>query len=655
MSSTTLFPDEAFLIQPARDRLEPTIWVRRLVILPTLAPGVDPIRDISLRPGLNLIRTEDRPEGDTRVIGHSVGKTLFTRLLRYCLGESHFAIEAVRSRILAKRPDAWVLAEVRVECQTWSVARPFQDAAAGDSRATLAEDCMTLANEGKPAPGFAEFMRCADNATTGRVPDIPLPISGRPVRWLDMLGWLARDHECRYRVYNEWREPDAGSGTGKLVRDDASFLLRLVMGLVSAEESPLIAEHRKLLAKLDEIRKQIGQLSQFIDSTFPLLRSRLGLSEDETGDDKKLVGGLFTTKAREVVNAKVQSLRRLSRDVRSSSKVKQLYEGSLSAASALAVLQADLKRTTGLRTQAENQLAQRESSSAAEYYASWHPYRHCPKADCPFKPENRLSDEPDPEREAEIVRLRQDFARYTGDIERLDKEISRLQQACKEAKNGYVQEQKRSNRSVRGISREIGRWNLLSEQADEYESSLRDLARAEKRLVRTERAYQKSLQTLEATRRQQARRRRQASRYFDWTLKHLLGPNAGGAVVIDAKGLHPAPNNSVAANGAALSTLATVLGLDLACMTASVCGLGHHPRLVIHDSPHEAELESVLFARIFHLVGDLEAAFGDGREPSFQYIVTTASQAPTKFAEKPYARLILDARHEDRLLLKMRF
>ena len=166
MSDTPLFPDETLAIQPASNRLEPGIWVRRLVILPTLAPRVHPIQNIPLRLGLNIIRTEDRPPSETRVIGHSVGKTLFTRLLRYCLGENHFAIEAVRSRIAAKRPDAWVLAEVRVEGQTWSVARPLRDTTAADSHASQAEDCLALVGETKGTPGFAEFLRCVEAATT---------------------------------------------------------------------------------------------------------------------------------------------------------------------------------------------------------------------------------------------------------------------------------------------------------------------------------------------------------------------------------------------------------------------------------------------------------------------------------------------------------
>ena len=117
MSDTPLFPDEAVSIQPASDR-QPSVWVRRLVILPSLSPDADPIRNIPFRLGLNIVRTQDRPEGETRVMGHSVGKTLLTRLIRYCLGGTHFAIDAVRGRIAAKLPNAHVLAEIRVEGQT---------------------------------------------------------------------------------------------------------------------------------------------------------------------------------------------------------------------------------------------------------------------------------------------------------------------------------------------------------------------------------------------------------------------------------------------------------------------------------------------------------------------------------------------------------
>ena len=115
------------------------------------------------------------------------------------------------------------------------------------------------------------------------------------------------------------------------------------------------------------------------------------------------------------------------------------------------------------------------------------------------------------------------------------------------------------------------------------------------------------------------------------------------------------PGNSVAASGSALSTLANVIGLDLACLAGSICGLGYHPRFVIHDGPRAVEMESVLFNHIFNLIYDLESAFPDGRQPGFQYIITTSSPIPDGFQAEPFTRIVLDARDEAGLLLAMRF
>jgi hypothetical protein len=110
----------------------------------------------------------------------------------------------------------------------------------------------------------------------------------------------------------------------------------------------------------------------------------------------------------------------------------------------------------------------------------------------------------------------------------------------------------------------------------------------------------------------------------------------------------------VAANGAAIATLATVLGMDLACLTGSICGLGHLPGFLLHDSPKEADLEPVLYEHVFALALELEGVFGS-RTPTFQYIVTTTTQPPPEVAGGPYTRLVLDRREDDGLLLRLRF
>ena len=113
-----IFPDEELPIKPVADRSDPPLWVRRIVIVAERVPDAEVIRDIAFRPGLNVVRVVDRPSTETRPVGHSVGKTLLMRLIRYCLGESHFAPPPVLNRISEVFPDAYVLAEMIVAGQS---------------------------------------------------------------------------------------------------------------------------------------------------------------------------------------------------------------------------------------------------------------------------------------------------------------------------------------------------------------------------------------------------------------------------------------------------------------------------------------------------------------------------------------------------------
>jgi hypothetical protein len=90
---------------PARGIPQPRVWVRRIVVWSQ--PG-QMIRKVSLKPGLNIVWSPDPAEVGTEAeattqLGHGSGKTLFCRLLRYCLGEERFAPEGQRDDIAAAR------------------------------------------------------------------------------------------------------------------------------------------------------------------------------------------------------------------------------------------------------------------------------------------------------------------------------------------------------------------------------------------------------------------------------------------------------------------------------------------------------------------------------------------------------------------------
>ncbi len=76
---------------------------------------------LGLRPGLNVIWSPDGGDAADGVIGHGSGKTMFCRLLRYCLGEARFADEDQRDRIAQAFPDGAVGAEVVLDGEAWAV------------------------------------------------------------------------------------------------------------------------------------------------------------------------------------------------------------------------------------------------------------------------------------------------------------------------------------------------------------------------------------------------------------------------------------------------------------------------------------------------------------------------------------------------------
>ena len=121
-----LFEPTVLCVTPPVGVTQPALWVRRLTIWKE--PRV-PVRTVELRPGLNFIWSPDPADfggrSDAGELGHGAGKTLFCRLLRYCLGEDRFAPEDQRLSIGAEFLNGWVSAEVMLHGTPWGVLRPL--------------------------------------------------------------------------------------------------------------------------------------------------------------------------------------------------------------------------------------------------------------------------------------------------------------------------------------------------------------------------------------------------------------------------------------------------------------------------------------------------------------------------------------------------
>ncbi|EYF02843.1 hypothetical protein [Chondromyces apiculatus] len=123
-----------------------------------------------------------------------------------------------------------------------------------------------------------------------------------------------------------------------------------------------------------------------------------------------------------------------------------------------------------------------------------------------------------------------------------------------------------------------------------------------------------------------------SARFHD-VVQALLGRDVIGRADVRAGelGLHISEHGE--RDGAAMETV-KVLAFDLAALSLGAEGSGHFPGLLIHDGPREADLDSLIYERLFLYAEELEAR--SPGEPSFQYLVTTTAPPPERLQRAPW-------------------
>jgi hypothetical protein len=320
------------------------------------------------------------------------------------------------------------------------------------------------------------------------------------------------------------------------------------------------------------------------------------------------------------------------------------------------VTENEINRVEGLQREAEGDLRQLRSGSqtADQFYADCD-RRVCPlkRPDCKYHPKNATS-VPDEDRDARIAEREADYVRHTERGWELAAQLPQLQKAASSASDGYTAALAARDDMVRAIDTEIGRWNELEQQFRGYTADVRATEREQKKVEKAERNIRESLDQQRAERKERDKRVRELCRLYDGTLKRLIGPDAGGQIRRDARGLHPEADEVAAPGGATLGSLAHVVALDLAYLAAHLSGFGQLPGFLIHDSPESIVMESALYDRLLRCVVEMETACGD-RGVGFQYIVTTTAPPPAEIAGEPYGVLTLDARSASTRLLRSSF
>ncbi len=643
MLNLTLFALDREPVKPDPHRREPVVWLKRLVILSSRDSSAI-IRDIEFRRGLNIIKTRQMETQGGPVAGHSVGKTLLMRLIRYTLGEAHFGTDDTELSIATAFKTAYVVGHWSVAGSDWIVVRPLRTVDAPESFAALGDNWRQTVDSVQHEHSHREFVQAVSDAALSQLPSFNLP-RGREARWFDVLAWLSRDYQCGYRKANDWRHDDANSGPS-LDREDNSLVMQWVMGLMSPEEIELRLKHHGLLNRRADQKRSSERDQRKLTTLWPMLKEKLELNDDsEVAEDQATFGSIKPVK---VVTGKIESLERLKEDRIAASQISELEAERSEVQDKVTDAEVTIRSCGNAITFLDKQIQQYELDPLRLY------------AKCQAQPtcwmrERARGNAADPAAEDHLADLRNQVQVQRQAMEQGQHSKKSLVGELRRADHLLKSEQMRVADELRGIDVSIGRWSGYASDAKAFQSTLNATARIVKSLAKTDGDVDSSLKLQEDIRKKHRRQVNRLSDVYEQLLQRIFGKEAVGKIQVDGNGLQPAPDKKLAPAGAALSVMTTVLAFDIACVGASVGGIGRHPCFLMHDSPREGDMEAPLFRRLFEIVYELESEFEDPGNVSFQYIVTTTTAPPKALDKQPYVRETLDARSEGGLLLKVKF
>lgn len=646
MSRQREFLQQDLDVQPPASASGPRLWVRRLVIWQ--APGGEIIRDIELRPGLNIIWTPD-----DQGIGHGGGKTLFCRLLRYCLGEDRFAPEDQRERIGEVFPNGLVGAEVILDGTCWAVIRPL-----GSRRRHLAisgGDLDELAAGEAASTGIEPLLDAVDQAIlTTELTDL-VPGHRQEQRcWPIALAWLTRDQECRFDHVLDWRSSasDSDSPARGLNKTEKLDALRAFLKAITPEEQAKRAE----IAKLDEEKRALEQEIGHRKWEIHRIKTRL-LDDLDFTEDAFTEGAMAIEVLRQAAQAHLAKAAGLSGGEGSSEieVARQEYEAARAEVVKLdrriGILEADIPNS-------ERIIAKINGEYPGLFYALQEAESFpCPICDVPvdrvLATKCNLSHKlPDLKAcQQRLDKNRQELAEETERLNKARDERTQTKQQLAIARQREDRLQERLRKLEAAHSARESAWysaKRLTDDVDRLANLMDEQQAAEQALRERVATIEQGSERLGAFRDQQSRVFANFSQKFDPIIRRLVGSDAKGVVTLTGNGVQLAVQMGGNRSTSAIDSL-KVIAFDLAALCLSIEGATRAPAFLVHDSPREADLGLTLYHHVFHLAHWLE---GINEQPLFQYIVTTTTRPPPELAQDPWMRLTLHGAPAMERLLK---
>ena len=650
-----LFPKAEVAIRLDGSRGEPRLWVRRIVLWEE--PG-EIIRDIRLRRGLNIIWSPDPGAKQAELgldagSGHGAGKTLFCRLLRYCLGEDTFSNDEQRRSIAELLPAGLVGVEVVIEGKTWSVIRPI-----GQTRKHMAREGASLeelAPMKEPGGSIEPLLDSLKSQLFPKEIDGYLPGERQNAAWLFALAWLSRDQECRFDHILDWRHKRADSGSIAVgpTKEQLLIVVRAFLGIIEKEEMRLTSERVNLSETKRSLERDVAYYQRQSEQLRTELVQALAVNEDvEVGGE--LGAGLFREKAADRLTESEQQDN--PEDIASLASLRQEREGVLKE---MAVIEGEIKRFNSTKQIHDEQLkvirGERSNLDAATLKAQLGPV--CPVCSVPI--DEALAEgcslSPNSWDPASVSDEKQRLAAQTAAHIQAISRIGALtaehttqlgKLGHKEAElSAKIDELVKKNDDAGNRRRQ--QWfsaKHLVEQVSALERASASIATAKKSLEGLV-GRDNELAILEAKLRNRHNDTlARMEELFSYVCKGLLGNRVKASLALSGQGLQA----DVEVGGMAMESLKAI-AFDLAALLMSMEGNTMLPAFLVHDSPREADLGEAIYHRLFRLVRSFERL---GDDPAFQYIITTTSRPPDDLCHMPCLVAELQGSNADERLLR---
>lgn len=634
-------------------KASPSLWVKTIALFESQKE--EPTRIVSLRRGINVIWAHEpadlKMKGGAEQVGHGVGKTSFCLLLRYCLCDKGKAIDALRDELSEEFPAGGVAAIVSINGDDWAVFRPY---AKHKRSVAVKSGELSILQEEDVDNAFQDYEKAFNDELLKKLESDVMPETGQKIQWQHVLGWITRDQSARFLNYYHWRE---GEGS-KLQRskEDPPALLRLILGLISAEEIGLLdklkeaeVNHSHVFRDLRNAEEKPSQILTRIESE---LRRWGNYSEDIPLQSEDLfspsVLSLVTEECdRDSVGdpgfEKLQA--ELEEAIVSKGLVEKRRDSCLINKEIIsAVVKGSLNDLKSAQDRKLNILALSGYCPVCDllFNQCSHAREEANRLDIRLKRDQVSFSDLAKEYSPKLDAASRQLAEAESELSQANENLAKLRRQLSVLQTKNIDRRYRVNKG-RDLLEEFKVWDQRKSARENKE--IFDLT---SQLQSKKVAFDSLKLKVERVRRSRSNRELQLSNLVANMADSLLGKGSFGR--FDSEDTEFPFKLSIGCE--AYRVLSVLLG-DFAVLLFSAIENTAFPGMLVHDCPREADMSVMLYQHLLEQFLVIETSLEV--EPPYQYILTTTTPPPTSLQKLPFVRLELRPDDEAQMLFGQRF